>query len=112
MQSDVVVLIPLDLLVLAECSLELKLEVPVLDHQLIALTVELVQLSGVVLLPPLQLFQLLLQPHFHLGCVFAILAKQVLEMLYYILFRKVINSVSLVHVECVGTVDYRILPSN
>ena len=109
MNSYIMLLVTFNLLMLTDSSLKLKFSVSVLYHKLIAFPIKFIQLARVVLLSFLQLLKLLFQSDLHLGSILTILVKQVLQMLDNVLFRQIVNSIGLVHVKCISTVDNRIL---
>lgn len=99
MQAKVQLLVPLHLLVLVGGAVNLELQVPVLDHQFVALVFEFLQLAGVVLFPPQQLLQLFLQTNLHLGRVLSVLVQNLLQVLDDVLFGEVVNGVGFVEVK-------------
>ncbi len=99
MQAKVQLLVPFHLLVLVGGAVDLELQVPVLDHQLVALVFEFLQLAGVVFFSPQQLLQLFLQANLHLGCVLSVLVQNLFQVFDHILFGEVVDGVGFVEVK-------------
>lgn len=98
------ILVSFDLFMFSDCPFQLKLEVSVADHELIAFAVEFVELTRIIFLSSLEFFQLLFESYFHFGCVLPVMIEQVFEMFDDILFGEIIDGISFVHVECICTV--------
>ena len=111
-QSQMHFLVSFHLLMLTAGSIQFEFQVSILDHKVIALIFKILQLQRIMFLPLEQILQLFLQPDLHLSGILSVLIKNLLKMTNNIFLRKVVNSVSFVHVEGVdvGGPFYSVLP--
>lgn len=82
-------LIPFNLLVLRVSPIELKFKVSVGYQEFITFIIQIVKLLDIVSLPFLKVLKFLLQSNFHLSSILSVLIKNVLQMSYDVLLRKI-----------------------
>jgi hypothetical protein len=95
------VLVPLHLLMFGSGPVQLEFDVPILDHQLVALVLQVLQFPRVHLLPLYQILQLLFQPDLQLGGVLPVLVQDIFQVPHHVLFRKVVNGIHFAQVHWV-----------